>query len=97
MKEPLPYCTTEKAIKGYCESNLAKLEKNDCVVRAFASCFSVTYDRAHKYVEEHFNRKRGKGTYSTFSKMGTLVKNNEKYDRWYFCKTKPKRNIFHFN
>ena len=69
MKNKLPYEATSKAIQGYSESTIAKSETNDCVVRAFASAFDVTYDRAHKYVAEKFGRKPKKGTYGTVSKL----------------------------
>lgn len=72
MKTNLPYETTGKAIKGYAESVTAKGETNDCVVRAFASSFDISYDYAHKYVAEEFKRKPRKGTYFTSSKMVKL-------------------------
>ena len=72
MKEGLPYCTTKEAIKGYAESPIARGEKNDCVVRAFASAFEVSYDYAHKYVRENFGRKNREGTYGTVLKMTKL-------------------------
>ena len=71
MKNELPYEKTGNAIKGYTESAIAKGETNDCVVRAFASSFDVSYDYAHKYVAEEFGRKPRKGTYGT---VRTLVK-----------------------
>jgi len=43
-------------------SNVAKNEKNDCVIRAVANACEVSYDDAHKFVGETFNRKQGKGT-----------------------------------
>ena len=42
-------------------SSLALNEKNDCAVRAFANAFSITYNMAHKFAEEVFNRKPKKG------------------------------------
>ena len=54
-------------------SSLAVNEKNDCAVRAFANAFQITYDTAHKFAEEVFNRKPKKGTKSVFpilSKLG---------------------------
>ena len=72
MKNKLPYESTGSAIKGYSDSLTAKTETNDCVVRAFASAFDVTYDYAHKYVAEEFKRKPRKGTYFTASKMTKL-------------------------
>lgn len=75
MKEQLPYQKTSEAIKGYCDSEIAKNETNDCVVRAFASAFDVTYDFAHQYVEKHFQRQPGKGTFGTSYKMITMSNN----------------------
>ena len=72
MKNQLPYESTGSAIKGYSDSVTARRETNDCVVRAFASAFDVTYDYAHKYVAEEFGRKPRKGTYYTASKMTKL-------------------------
>lgn len=69
MKMKLPYERTSEAIKGYSESLTAKTETNDCVVRAFASSFGVTYDEAHKYVAEKFNRKPRNGTYMTAPRL----------------------------
>ena len=54
-------------------SEIAKGEKNDCVVRAVANACDVNYDQAHKYVAETFDRKKGKGT-QLFS---TLLKTNK--------------------
>ena len=75
MKDSLPYCNTEKAIKGYEESQIAKNEKNDCVVRAFASCFDVSYNYAHGYVRDNFGRNNRQGTYGTVNKMTKLAEN----------------------
>ena len=72
MKKELPYCMTGRAIKGYSDSVTARRETNDCVVRAFASSFDISYDFAHKYVAEEFKRKPRKGTYFTCSKMVKL-------------------------
>jgi putative heme iron utilization protein len=65
----LPYEATGKAIKGYSESETARRETNDCVVRAFASSFEVSYDYAHKFVADEFGRRPRKGTYGTVSKL----------------------------
>jgi hypothetical protein len=76
MKNKLPYEATSKAIQGYSESVIAKSETNDCVVRAFASAFDVTYDKAHKYVKEKFGRKDNQGTYGTVLTLNKMVENN---------------------
>ena len=75
MKNILPYESTSKAIKNYDDSAIAKKENRDCVVRAFASCFEIPYDTAHKYVKEKFGRKDRQGTYGTSFKMQELAKN----------------------
>jgi len=43
----------------------AKDEKNDCVVRAVMNACGSSYDDAHKFVEETFDREPGKGTQLT--------------------------------
>ena len=43
-------------------SEIAKTDKNDCAVRAIANACEVNYNQAHKFVQENFNRKKGKGT-----------------------------------
>ena len=69
MKNRLPYEQTSNAIKGYIDSKIAKGEKNDCVVRAFASSFEIPYDEAHSFVAKFFNRQPRKGTYLTSYKL----------------------------
>ena len=76
MKNKLPYEATSKAIQGYTESVIAKSETNDCVVRAFASAFDITYDRAHKYIKEKFGRKDRQGTYGTVLTLNKMVEEN---------------------
>ena len=73
MKNKLPYEATSKAIQGYSESAIAKSENNDCVVRAFASAFEVSYDKAHKYVKEKFGRKDRQGTFGTVLVLNKMV------------------------
>jgi len=63
MKTETPYISSSVAVKGINDSSLAKSETNDCVVRAFASAFNLSYDFAHKKVAELFGRKNGQGTY----------------------------------
>ena len=75
MKNKLPYESTSTAIQGYSESKIAKSETADCVVRAFASAFDISYDRAHKYVAEKFNRQPKRGTYGTVSRLVQMADN----------------------
>lgn len=96
MKNQLPYEATGTAIKGYKDSLLAKGETNDCVVRAFASAFEISYDKAHKYITENFGRQPRKGTYGTSTK---LVKMSDKrttvnYKRVYPVGTRYSDSMF---
>lgn len=59
----LQYINTTKEYNN--ESVISKSEKNDCVVRAFASACNVPYDEAHAFVKEKFNRKNRDGTLYT--------------------------------
>ena len=46
------------------QSDLAKSERNDCVVRAFMMALDLPYDKAHKFVETKLKRQPRKGTYT---------------------------------
>ena len=46
-------------------SELAKKETNDCVVRAFMMALDLPYDKAHKFVADKFKRENRKGTYTS--------------------------------
>ena len=55
---------SEKVFKsGYdvtSKSKLAGNEKNDCFVRACSNAFDVSYEEAHSFVADRFDRKNGK-------------------------------------
>ena len=53
-------------------SSLAKNEKNDCAVRAFANAFNISYDVAHKFAEDKFARKAKKGVKNMFQTLTEL-------------------------
>lgn len=72
MKKELPYTKTSDAIVGYDNSQLAKTETNDCVVRAWASAFEMDYESAHKVIQEQFKRKPRKGTMGFNRRMNQL-------------------------
>ena len=56
------------------KSEIARSEKNDCVVRAIANAFKVNYDMAHSFVKTNFSRKDGKGTHQTNTILKQLAK-----------------------
>ena len=51
-------------VYGSFNSELAKNEKNDCVVRSVASAASVSYNSAHKFCQDVFGRESKRGTNS---------------------------------
>jgi hypothetical protein len=65
-------CSADHII-GYNESTIAKGERNDCVVRAMASTFGLSYDYAHKFVADEFEREPRKGTFGTARKLKCRV------------------------
>ena len=56
------------------QSELAKREKNDCVVRAFMSALDLPYERAHGWVKKNLGREFRKGTYTTLYIKNVLNK-----------------------
>ena len=59
-------------------SNVAKNEKNDCVVRAIANACDVSYESAHAAVKQAFDRKdkRGVHMFSSIMKQLQTIKFN---------------------
>jgi sulfate adenylyltransferase subunit 1 (EFTu-like GTPase family) len=76
----LPYIKNSDSIIGYSESKLAKYENNDCVVRAIASAFDMSYDESHSLVSTMFNRKLRKGTDKFTTTMRSLSKSDTKFN-----------------
>jgi len=77
----LEFISTSTAITDYAESKIAKMETNDCVVRAIASSSGISYDKAHSFVADKFKRKPRKGTYGFISGMNSMVTSGEKLNR----------------
>lgn len=46
------------------QSNIAKNEYDDCVVRAFMAALDISYDQAHAWVKKNMKREDRKGTYT---------------------------------
>ena len=53
------------------ESELARSESNDCVVRAIQHAFEMSYDDAHKFCAKEFNRKFRDGVLGFEIKMSS--------------------------
>lgn len=71
------YISSREVIKGMSDSNIAKSENNDCVVRAFATAADMDYDSAHWFVKKTFKRKDRKGVYRFESIMNIFSNCNE--------------------
>ena len=54
------------------KSEIAKREKNDCMVRAVANAFEIPYDQAHGWVKDTFKRNIGQGTNGVISTMSKI-------------------------
>lgn len=61
IKEEL-YVDTMKMAAA--QSNIAKNEYDDCVVRAFMAALDISYDQAHAWVKKYMKRENRKGTYT---------------------------------
>ena len=56
------YNSPTDSLNGYKTSKLAKSEKRDCVVRAISAAFGITYNQAHAFAKENYNRVDKRGT-----------------------------------
>jgi len=61
------------------QSDLAKKETNDCVVRAFMMTLDLSYDKAHKFVSDNFKRVNRKGTYTQMYMQNILGRQKNGY------------------
>jgi hypothetical protein len=77
----LNFTSAKDSIKNYSQSELAKSENKDCVVRAFAAACDWEYDKAHRFVEKEFGRKPKKGTPRFMSTMSKLVSEGRRPNR----------------
>lgn len=75
MKKQLSYTCYSTVIQGFSDSELAKGETKDCVVKSFATSFNLSYEEAHKFVGTHFKREFRKGTFYFEKIMNRLVQN----------------------
>ena len=75
------------------QSELAKKENNDCVVRAFMSALDISYDQAHAWVKKNMNREDKKGTYTVAYGKNVIgkTKNGYKVD---FIGSHPSKEYF---
>ena len=63
MSKVLDYKYSTQAIANFSQSELARQEKNDCVVRAVAAASGSAYEPAHAFVKDVFERNDKEGTF----------------------------------
>ena len=63
MSKVLDYKYSTEAIANFSQSELARQEKNDCVVRAVAAASGSAYEPAHAFVKSVFDRNDKEGTF----------------------------------
>jgi len=61
------------------QSEIAKRETNDCVVRAFMMALDLPYDKAHKFVADKFKRVNGKGVLTRLYMTNVLNRQKNGY------------------
>ena len=61
------------------QSELAKKEDNDCVVRAFMAALDISYEQAHTWVKKYLNRKDRKGTFMNAYSKNIIGKTKNSY------------------
>jgi hypothetical protein len=78
MNSEIKYIPTKEAIIGYSDSTIAKTESNDCVVRAIASSFEMSYDDSHKFVAKIWFRRNREGTRNFVGGLRHMINNKIK-------------------
>jgi hypothetical protein len=78
MNNEIKYIPTKEAIIGYSDSSIAKTESNDCVVRAIASSFEMSYDESHKFVAKIWFRRNREGTRNFVGGLRHMINNKIK-------------------
>ena len=63
MSKVMDYKYSSQVIENYSQSELARQEKNDCVVRAVAAASGSAYEPAHAFVKDVFERNDKEGTF----------------------------------
>jgi hypothetical protein len=73
MSKVLDYKYSTEAIANFSQSELARQEKNDCVVRAVAAASGSAYEPAHQFVKSVFDRNDKEGTFG----VGVMIEKIE--------------------
>ena len=71
----LKYIHPEQFILGLSESRYRNYETNDCVVKAFAILFGISYDEAHGFSRGFFDRPERNGPENFTNSMKRMIRN----------------------
>lgn len=71
----LNYIHPEQFISGLSESRYRNYETNDCVVKAFAILFGISYDEAHGFSRGFFDRPERNGPENFTNSMKRMIRN----------------------
>lgn len=71
----LKYIHPEQFISGLSESRYRNYETNDCVVKAFAILFGISYDEAHGFSRGFFDRPERNGPENFTNSMKRMIRN----------------------
>ncbi len=74
-KMALKYIHPEQFISGLSESRYRNYETNDCVVKAFAILFGISYDEAHGFSRGFFDRPERNGAENFTNSMKRMIRN----------------------
>jgi len=75
----MKFADAAKVIENYEGSDLAKSERNDCSVRAFAGLLDTKYEPAHSFVEDRFCRKAKHGVLAMPEICKQMAEGDETY------------------
>lgn len=74
------------------QSELAKKENNDCVVRAFMGALDVSYDQSHAWVKKYLKRVDRKGTF-TYAYSKNIIGKTKNGKKITFIGTHPNKTF----
>ena len=75
----MKFADAAKVIDNYEGSELAKNERNDCSVRAIAGVLDVSYEPAHSFVKDRFERKEKQGVIAMNKICDQMAEEDETY------------------
>lgn len=71
----LKFSNPEQFIEGYVTSRYKDYETNDCVVKALAILFGISYDESHGFTRGFFSRGERKGTLGFTEGIRSMMRN----------------------